>query len=290
MLIRKKSLKIQERLGMNIGVTYGVSSIPVAKTIDQTLEVLRELYKIGFKALVLPRELFSGIRNMTELYKDYYGDLLRLKNIAKKFNIELSLHLSNLTDLPDEKLRLFSTIASVMDCRVLTIHPTFYSRMPQEQALRLVVYKINEIVNELRVKANIGIETTGRLGELGSIEDVIDICKRTKNTEPVINWAHVHARGAGFLKSHEDFKRVIEQVKAGVGQQWLRSAYFFFSGVKYGPSGEIAHMPFISSDLKLEHLIRSILAYGMRGTLIFEEAQRERNVVSKLDELGDMVR
>ncbi len=290
MLIRKKSLKIQERLGMNIGVTYGISGTPVVKTIDQALEVLRELYKIGFKALVLPKVLFSDIKGMTELYKDYYGDLLRLKNIAKKLNIELSLHLSNLTDLPDENLRLFSTVASVMDCRILTIHPTFYARMPQGQALRLVVYKINEIVNELRVKANIGIETTGRLGELGSIEDVIDICKRTKNTEPVINWAHVHARGAGCLKSQDDFKNVIEQVKQGVGQQWLRDAYFFFSGVKYGPSGEISHMPFLLSDLKLEHLIRSILAYGMRGTLIFEESERERNVVSILDQLGDMVR
>ncbi len=290
MLIRKKSLKIQERLGMNIGVTYGVSTIPVAKTISQTLDVLRELYKIGFKALVLPRELFAGIKNMTELYKDYYGDLLRLKNIAKKFNIELSLHLSNLTDLPDEKLRLFSTIASVMDCRILTIHPTFYSRMPQDQARRLVVYKINEIVNELRVKANIGVENTGRLGELGSIEDVIDICRRTKNTEPVINWAPVHARGAGFLKSQEEFKKVIEQVRQGVGQQWIRSAFFFFTGVKYGPSGEISHTPFLTSDLKLEHLIRSILAFGMRGTLIFEESGRERDVVSILDQLGDMVR
>jgi len=290
MLIRKKSLKIQERLGMNIGVTYGISGIPVVKTIDQALEVLRELYKIGFKALVLPRVLFSDIKGMTELYKDYYGDLLRLKNIAKKLNIELSLHLSNLTDLPDENLRLFSTVASVMDCRILTIHPTFYARMPERQALRLVIYKINEIVNELRVKANIGIETMGRLGELGSIEDVIDICKRAKNTEPVINWAHVHARGAGCLKSQDDFKNVIEQVKQGVGQQWLRNAYFFFSGVKYGPSGEISHMPFMLSDLKLEHLIRSILAYGMRGTLIFEESERERDVVSILDQLGDMVR
>jgi len=290
MLIRKKSLKIQERLGMNIGVAYGISSIPVVKTVDQAMDVFRELYKIGFKALVLPRELFSGIEDMTKLYKDYYGDLLRLKNIAKKLSIELSIHLSDLSDMPDSKLRIFSTIASVMDCRILTIHPNFYSRMPDDQALKLVVYKINEIVNELRVKAKIGIETTGRLGELGSIENVIDICKRTTNTEPVINWAHVHARGAGCLKSLDDFRNVIEQVKQGVGQQWIRDAYFFFSGVKYGPSGEIAHISFLDSDLKLRHLIKSVLSYGMRGTLIFDEPEREKNVVGILDELGDMVR
>jgi hypothetical protein len=290
MLIRKKSLKMQERLGMKIGLTYGVSSIPVAKTVEQALEVLRELYKVGFRALVLPPDLFRGIRDTTELYKDYYGDLLRLRNIAKKFGIELSLRQTSFGDMPDNSLRIFSTIASVMDCRVFTFPPTFYSRMPEAQALKLTVYKINEIVNELRVNARIGIETTGRLGELGSLEDVIEICKRTTNTEPVINWAHLHARGAGFLKTQDDFKKIVEKVRQGIGQQWLRDAYFFFSGVRYGPSGEIGHTSFVGSDLHLEHLIRTTLSYGMGGTIIFEEPERERNIVAMLDQLGDMVR
>jgi len=290
MLIRKKSLKIQERLGMNLGVAFGVSAIPVIRSIDQAMEALRELYQIGFKALVLPKEIFSGIKDMTDLYKDFYGDLLRLKNVAKKMSVELSLHLSGLPDPPDETLKLYSTIASVMDCRIVTIHPNFYSRMPEEQALRLVVYKINEVINELRVKAKVGIETTGRIGEIGSLDNVIDICRRTTGTEPVINWAHIHARGAGCLKSQQDFMGVIEQVRQKVGPQWLRDAYFYVSGVKYGPSGQIAHIPLADSDLRLEHLIRSILSFGMKGTLIFDEPQREKRIVGMLDEIGDMVR
>ncbi|MBN1896787.1 MAG: hypothetical protein JW789_03635 [Candidatus Aenigmarchaeota archaeon] len=290
MLIRKKALKMQDRLGMKIGVTYGVSTIPIVKTIDQALEALRELYKVGFRALVLPPELFANIQDTTELYKEYYGDLLRLKNIAKKFGIELSLRQTDFGDMPENKLRLFSTISSVMDCRTFAIHPNFYSRMPQQQALKLVVYKINEIVNELRVKAKIGIENTGRVGELGSIEDVIEICKRTTNTEPVINWAHIHARGAGYLKTQDNFRSVVDQLNRGIGQAWMRDAYFFFSGIKYGPSGELGHMSFIGSDLKLEHLIRTALSYGITGTIIFEEPEREKRIVDILDQLGDMVR
>jgi hypothetical protein len=290
MLIRKKSLKMQERLGMKVGVTYGVSSIPVVKTIDQTLEVLRELYKVGFRALVLPPDLFSKIHDTTELYKEYYGDLLRLKNIARKFGIELSLRQTGFGDMPDNSLRIFSTIASVMDCRIFVISPNFYSRMPQSQALKLVVYKINEIVNEVRVNAKIGIETSGRIGDLGSVEEVIEICKRTRNTEPAINWAHLHARGAGCLKAPEDFKAIIEKVRQGVGNQWTRDAYFFFSGIKYGPSGEIAHRTFVGSDLKLEHMIRAALSYNMGGTIIFEEPEREKHIVEMLDAIGDMVR
>ena len=290
MLIRKKSLKIQERLGMKMGVTYGVSTIPVARNIDQALEVMRELYKVGFRALVLPPELFSKIGDMTALYKDCYGDLLRMKNVAKKLGIELSLRKSSFTDTPDNSLRIFSTIASVMDCRIFVINPDFYPRMPQNQALRLVVHKISEIVSELRVNAKIGVETTGKTGELGSVEDIIEICKRTKNTEPAINWAHVHARGAGSLRSVEDYKHIIEKVRQGLGNQWLHDAYFFFSGIKYGVSGEIEHKSFVHADIKLEHMIRAALSYGMGGTIIFEEPEREAQVVDMLDRLGDMVR
>lgn len=290
MLIRKKSLKIQERLGMNIGVAYGVSAIPVVKSIDDALDALRELYKVGFKAMVLPKELFSGIKDTTDLYKEHYGDLLRLKNIAKKFNIELSLRNTSLSEIPDKELKIFSTISSVMDSRIFTIRPNFYSRVPESQALSLVVHKINEVVSESRASTKIGVETTGKVSELGSIEHVIDICRRTRNTEPVINWAHVHARGAGFLKSQEDYKKVMEQVRQGMGESWLRNAYFFFSGTKYGPSGQIRQIPFMESDMDLQHLIRAVLSFGMGGTIIFDEPRREKSIVSILDDLGDMVR
>ena len=88
----------------------------------------------------------------------------------------------------------------------------------------------------------------------------------------------------------KDIKSVIEQVRQGAGQGWLRNAYFFFSGTKYGPSGELGHISFMDSDLQLNHLIRGVLSYGMGGTIIFDEPAREKNVVSMLDELGDMVR
>jgi len=261
----------------------------VAKNIDQALEVLRELYKVGFRALVLPKELFSNIKSTTDLYKDYYGDLLRLKTVAKKFNITLSLHYPSVPEFPDETLKIFATIASVMDCEIFTIEPNFYPRMPQNQAMKLVVHKINEVVNELRIKTKIGIETTGKVNELGTIENVIEICKRTSNTVPVINWAHVHARG-GYLKTQDDYKKIIDKVKEGIGHQWLNDALFFFSGVKYGLSGEIAHISFVDSDLNLFHLIRTILAYSIKGTLIFEEPEREKRIIEVLDKLGDMVR
>lgn len=289
-IIRKKVLKIQERLGMRIGVNYGSRKVPVVRTTSQALEVLRDLYKVGLKAFILPKELFAGITSSSDLYKSYYGDLLKIRDIANKFNIELSLHYPSLTDQPDNILKTFCSISSIMDCRNFIIRPNFYSNMPQDQALRLVVYKINEITTNLRTSCKVGIETTGSVKELGSLEDVIDIVKRTKDTEPIVNWAHIHARGSGALRTEDDFRRVYDKIRAEVGQSWLNNAYFLFSGVSYGPSGMIRQIPLKDSDISLSTMIRQTISFGVKGTLIFEDPEKEKFILKILEDLGDMVR
>ncbi len=42
--------------------------------------------------------------------------------------------------------------------------------------------------------------------------------------------------------------------------------------------------------MKLEHLIKSVQALNIKGTLIFETPNREKDIVDILHELGDMVR
>lgn len=288
MLIRKKSLKIQERLGMRIGVAYGSSSIPIVRSPRDTFQVLEDLYRVGFRAFLLPMELFEGINNTSDLYKEHYTNLLKIKTIASKYNIELSIHNNRLPENPmlDNVFKIYCNIANVMDARTLVIHPTFFSRMPQNQALRLVVYKINEIVNELRIRSKIGIETTASSGHLGDVDEIVDIVKRTTKTEPVINWAHIHARSGGMITTENDFRRILDMVRAEIGRSWLSDAYFIFSGASSsGQHGSILH-----SNMKLEHLIKSIQSLNIKGTIIFETPNREKDITDILHELGDMVR
>ena len=70
----------------------------------------------------------------------------------------------------------------------------------------------------------------------------------------------------------------------------IKSSYFLFSGITYGPSGEIKHIPLRESDIKLNDLIRQIMSFGIQGTLILEDPEREKLVLDMLDELAQMVR
>jgi hypothetical protein len=290
MLIRKRALKVQERLNMRLGVMYGISSVPVVRTTDQTLHVLRELYKIGMKAFVLPRDLFSGVITSGDLYKEFYGDMLKIKEMAQKFNIELALRYPDLPENPDDALKVFCTICSVMDCRIFMINPNIYKNMPQDQSVRLSVYKINEIMTGLRTQCKMGIETTGKISEPGSLEQVVDMAKRTKGTEVTLNWANIHARGSGALRTEDDYRNVLSYVTNGIGRSWLDDAYFIFSGVSYGPSGRIRTIPLDKSDISLKNMIRQSVSFGVKGTLIFDDPDKEKLILNILDDLGDMVR
>ncbi|MBL7160700.1 MAG: hypothetical protein ISS93_02515 [Candidatus Aenigmarchaeota archaeon] len=291
MLIRKKALKIQERLGMRLGISYGTSKMPVVRTTAQALTVLKDLYKIGLKAFVLPKELFFAIQSATDLYKTEYGNILKIRDEAKKYNIELAVRQDSLSQEPDEAIKAFATISSVMDCRTFLVNPAFYSKiMPRDQALRLTVYKINEIVSSLRAETKIALETTGRMNEVGSLEDVLDMVKRTQGTEPALNWGNIHSRGAGALRSQRDFELVLNQVRSAVGSKWLEEAYFFFSGSSYGPSGFIKTIPIDRADIRLEHMIRASMSFNVKGTLIIDDPEKERYILKNLDSLADMVR
>lgn len=291
MMIRKKALKIQERLGMRIGIMYGTYKRPIVRNLKETMDVLQELYRVGMKAFVLPKELFSGISTASDLYKIKYGELLKIKEKAKKLNIQLSLHNPALSRDPDEQLKIFTNINSIMDARVFTIAPNFYSEMmPKEQALKLAVHKVNEMVTKLKFNTKIGIETTGKLDDVGSLEDVIDFIKRTEGTEPILNWGRIHARGVGSMRTQDDFNKVIEKLKNNIGTGWMKNAYFVVSGVSYGPSGEIKEIPLEKSDLPLNLLIKETMSQGMSGSLIFNCPKREKFFVDNLQKIADMVR
>jgi len=290
MMVRKKMLKIQERLGMRIGVSGGTAKIPLVRNTKNLLDALEELYRIGLRAFVIPKGYFADIGSATDLYKTKYGDLIKVKEIAGKYGIELSITYPDLPEKNDEVLRTFCTIGTVMDARTFFIQPTFFPRMPQDQATKLVVHKLNEITNNMRLKFKIGVETTGRMNQVGTIEDVLDIIERTVGTEPVLNWAHIHARGTGALRSQADFRRIIDKTRSVAGVNWIDNAFMLFSGVKYGPSGEVGHIPLDKADINLEYLVREIMGANIHGTLIFEDPDKEKWIVKNMEKLADMVR
>ena len=59
----------------------------------------------------------------------------------------------------------------------------------------------------------IGIETSGRQELWGTVDEVIEVVNHVPGTVPVLNMAHIHARGHGCMRTSEDYAELFEKVR-----------------------------------------------------------------------------
>jgi deoxyribonuclease-4 len=93
----------------------------------------------------------------------------------------------------------------------------------------------------MNIETNLGLETSGKIAQLGSLEEIITVCENVEQAQPVIDWAHLHARGRGNLRSTEDFTQVIEKIEERLGTRATQNLHCHFSLVEYSFRGERRH-------------------------------------------------
>ena len=105
----------------------------------------------------------------------------------------------------------------------------------------------------------IGIETSGRQELWGSLEEVLEVVNHVEGTVPVLNLAHIHARGHGRLRTSEDFGELFDQVRETIGG---KTFYCHFSGIEHRMGNALHYTQIKKSDLKFEPLAEFIAEDG----------------------------
>src|SRR5687767_12444272 len=134
----------------------------------------------------------------------------RLGELAREADIALSVHapLFAFPGHPDAKkskmalgaLDRTAGIAAAAGAEVVVVHPGFWLGRERAQALDDVVAWLGTLRTRLEEKERavpFGIEVMGRVTELGSINDVLELAARVKWLRPVIDFAHMHATTDG---------------------------------------------------------------------------------------------
>ena len=91
-------------------------------------------------------------------------------------------------------------------------------------------------------------ETMGRPSQLGTLEEILALCREDARAIPTIDWAHLHAAGAGCLKSEADFERIVARMLESLGEARVRHFHSHFSRIAYTAKGEKMHMTFADED------------------------------------------
>ncbi len=205
-----------------------------------------------------------------------YAHLERLGQLARELDVEMSLHTpyymdlagdSDLSQKSIESIHWGGTIAHHLGATVVATHMGLYGSLSKEEALARITRRVQGIITWFRehgLEPRLGLETSGRQEIFGSVEEVLSICEATKGVQPVINFAHTHAREGGSLRESSNFGELLDRAEG------LTYGHFHthFSGVEHEGGNELRYTPIKRGDLRFEPLVECLLDGDYAMTLI----------------------
>lgn len=216
-----------------------------------------------------------------------------LKKESKKHDILVSMHgpyYINLCSKEEEKIEkslnhLIATARAgeLMGAYRLVFHPGFYSNRKPEKAMEISKNTINRLFEELESegieKFTFAPETTGKRSQQGNISEIIDLCASFDHFEPTIDFAHIHARGRGFLNKKEDYNCIFSQLENNLDIDIL---HCHFTTIEYSNSGEVKHHTLSENDTygpQIQHLLLNLIENGWNANIICETPLRDEDAL-----------
>ena len=210
--------------------------------------------------------------------------LRKIGEEAKKHGIATSLHTPyfiSLSGVVEEKrLKSIEYIqkslwaAELLCANTIVIHSGSAAKISREEAMRLscdTLEKVIEAIGDTDIK--LGIETMGKVNQLGTLDEVIEQCQVDRHYVPVVDFGHMNARERGGLfTTADDYRRVFDKIALGCGDEVAKNLHCHFSKIQYTDAGEKKHLTFADNEYgpDFEPLVEAIARDGLTPTIICE--------------------
>ena len=101
-----------------------------------------------------------------------------------------------------------------------------------------------ELMDSLEIKDMfICPETMGKHGQIGTVEEVAQMCALDERIMPTLDFGHINSYTLGGLKTEQDFRDVFLTLKKYIGERY-KNVHIHFSKIMFGPKGELKHLTF----------------------------------------------
>jgi deoxyribonuclease-4 len=215
----------------------------------------------------------------------------KIKALCDELRIRVNLHLpfffgwsdQNKIDQSARYLRDGARLAS--EVRGVAVFHLGYAGNNRgfEDVRRIISSKIEETIESmtplnLDSQFSLGIETSGRRTELGSLDDVITLVSDLSSSAviPIVDWSHLYARTNGrFPCTASDFRQVISELE----RVSTREFYFHGSGIEFSNFQERRHLSAKTCTPPLPHLLKVLAEGGYDYTLIVESPTAVEDVL-----------
>lgn len=210
------------------------------------------------------------------------------KQFAEK-NLRMSLHAPyyiSLSSLEEEKRRgsVKYILESAAAARKLgadrvVVHSGSCSKISRTEALELAKDTLRMALAALDEAGLSDIvlcpETMGKINQLGTLEEVLELCAIDERLLPCVDWGHLNARTLGGMTTREEFEAAFRLFDSRLGRDRLRVFHSHFSRIEYTENGgEKRHLTFADDQYGpwFEPLAETILKYDCAPVIICESA------------------
>ncbi len=209
-----------------------------------------------------------------------------LGRLAAEKNIKLSLHAPYYISMsgidPEKRLKSIDYILASaravdrMGGDRIVVHTGSCGKISREEALSLACDTMKKALSALRENGlghiHICPETMGKINQLGTLEEVLALCRLDEQLIPCIDFGHLNARTLGGLRTFEDFKKIFDDIENALGIERLRSYHAHFSKIEYSDGGEKRHLTFADTVFgpDFEPVIELTLKKNCSPTIICE--------------------
>jgi deoxyribonuclease-4 len=251
-------------------IRFGPARVPSRESPEAAVELLLER---GYRACEIDFE--SGFW-MEYPWAERLGELAREAAISLSVHAPLAGFLGHVER--DKKHRMAigmldhsAGIAAVCGAEPVVLHPGFLLGRTREQALAAVVEQLAELRVRLEAKGRsvpFGVEVMGRVRELGSAEDVLEIARQLPWVRPVVDFAHLHAVTDGAFVDTETFAGILAAADGALAPG--AAFHIHFSDIQYANRNETKHLSYGEGTLRAEPLAEALSRFERPATVISE--------------------
>lgn len=117
-------------------------------------------------------------------------------------------------------------------------------------------------------------ETMGKINQLGTLEEVLELCRLDERFLPCLDFGHLNARTLGGCQTAEQFAVVLDKTENVLGRERASRFHAHFSKIEYSAGGEVRHLTFSDEVFgpSFEPLAELIAKRGYAPVILSESA------------------
>lgn len=173
-----------------------------------------------------------------------------------KYNIEVSVHAPyyiNFANTEEENIQksIVYVLSSLKRLKAMggkrcVFHPSAVGKKNRAEAFDLTLINLNKLLEDVYNSDYSDMilcpETMGKINQIGTVDEILNICKMDKIFIPTFDFGHINSREQGILKTKDNYKAVIDKIFEALDEERAKNIHIHFSKIEYSLNGEIRHL------------------------------------------------